>query len=41
MRERAAGPIRFSAEDDDFDDDDVRGENFASQRGDAADQDTE
>jgi hypothetical protein len=39
MRERTAGPVRFSAEDDD--DDDVRGANFARPWEDAADQDTE
>jgi RNA recognition motif-containing protein len=40
IRKRAAGPIRFDVDEDDFDDD-VRGENFASQREDPVDQDTE
>jgi RNA recognition motif-containing protein len=38
---RAAGPTRFDVDEDDLDDDDVRGENFASRREDPVDQDTE
>jgi len=38
---RATEPVRFGAEDDDFDDDEVSGANFASRRADAVDQDTE
>lgn len=41
MRKRAAGPVRFSAEDDDVDDDEVRQENVARQVEDAVDHDTE
>ena len=40
MRKRAARPVRFGAEEDDFDDDDGSGENFASRREDSDDQDT-
>lgn len=41
MRKRAAGLVRFGAEEDDFDNDEVSGENFASRREDPVDQDTE
>ena len=41
MRKRAAGPVRFGAEEDDFDNDEVSVENFASRREDSVDQDTE
>lgn len=41
MRKRDTGPMRFGTEEDDVDDDDMRYENFASQRDDSADQDTE
>jgi hypothetical protein len=41
MRRRDAGPGRFSADDDDFDDDDRPYDNFASQRDDSVDQDPE
>jgi RNA recognition motif-containing protein len=41
IRKRAAGPVRFDVDDDDFDDDDGRGEHFASRREDPVDQDTE
>jgi RNA recognition motif-containing protein len=41
MHKRAAGPVRFSAEDDDFDDDEMRQENVARRVEDAVDQDTE
>jgi RNA recognition motif-containing protein len=40
VRKRAAGPVRFDAEDDDFDDD-MSQENFPSRLEDAVDQDTE
>jgi RNA recognition motif-containing protein len=40
MRKRAAGPVRFGDEEDDFDDDDVSGENFASHLEDAVEEDT-
>jgi len=40
IRKRAAGPVHFGAEEDDFDDDDGSGENFASRREDFGDQDT-
>ena len=40
MPKRAAGPVRFGAEEDDLDDDDVSGEHFASRREDSGDQDT-
>jgi len=41
MRKRAAGPVRYSAEEDDLDDDDMSNDNFASPFEDSADQDTE
>ena len=41
MRKRAAGSRRFGTAEDDVDDEDVRGENVASRREDAVDQDTE
>jgi RNA recognition motif-containing protein len=41
MHKRAAGPIRFDVDEDDFDEDDMRGEHFASQQEDFVDQDTE
>ena len=41
MHKRAAGPVRFDTAEDDLDDEDVRGENVASRRADAVDQDTE
>jgi RNA recognition motif-containing protein len=41
MYRRAAGPIRFGDEEDDFDNDDVSGENFASRLDGTDDQDTE
>ena len=40
MRKRAAGPGRFGAAEEDFDDDDGSGENFVSRREDSVDQDT-
>ena len=40
MRKRAAGPVRFGAEEEDFDDDDGSSENFMSRREDSVDQDT-
>jgi RNA recognition motif-containing protein len=41
MHKRAAGPVRFDDEGNDFDDDDMSGENFASRLDDTDDQDTE
>jgi hypothetical protein len=41
MRKRTTGPVRFSAEEDDIDDDDVNNEDFASQFDDSVEQDTE
>lgn len=41
MYKRAAGPVRFSAEDDDSDEEEVRGEHIASRRADASAHDTE
>jgi RNA recognition motif-containing protein len=41
MRKRAAGPVRFGDEEDDFDDDDVNGENFASRLEDSVEEDSE
>ena len=40
MYKRAAGPVRFGAEDDDGDDDDVHGEHAGSRQDDAVDHDT-
>jgi RNA recognition motif-containing protein len=41
MRKRDAGPVRFDTDEDDFDDDDMRYDNFARQQDDSVDQDTE
>jgi hypothetical protein len=41
VRKRGTGPVRFGAQDDDGDDDEVSHENFTSRREDAIDQDTE
>ena len=41
MRKRDSGPVRFGAQDDDGDDDEVSHEHFASRREDAIDHDTE
>jgi RNA recognition motif-containing protein len=41
VRKRATGPVRFDNEEDDVDDDDMSGENFASRLDDTDDQDTE
>jgi RNA recognition motif-containing protein len=41
MRKRAAGPVRFGAEEDDSDDDDMSSGNFASRFEDSVDHDTE
>ena len=41
MYKRAAGPVRFSVEDDDSDEEEERGEHIASRRADASAHDTE
>jgi hypothetical protein len=41
MRKRDAGPVRFGAEEDDSDDDDMISGNFASRFEDSVDHDTE
>jgi hypothetical protein len=40
MRRRGADLVRFNAAEDDVDDDDVNGENFASRPEDSVDPDT-